>query len=49
MAKELKNDKDLIDVQMLIKNLAGEEFETVDYVKKVTGILYKHCQEIGEE
>ena len=39
MAKELKNDKDLVDVGILMKNLTGEYFETIDYSKKVTGHL----------
>jgi Ca2+-binding EF-hand superfamily protein len=49
MAKELKNDQDKIEIGTIMRNLTGEYFETVDYNKKVTSLLYKHCQEVGEE
>lgn len=31
MAKEMKNSSNKVDVQMLLQNLVGNEYETVDF------------------
>ena len=45
LAKILKNETDHVDVVTMIRNLCGEEFETIDYRNKIFKKLYQEIYE----
>lgn len=40
MAKEMKNNKNKIDVTMMLQNLVGNEYETVDFRNRMFKRIY---------
>jgi hypothetical protein len=46
--KAIKGEKDSVDVIVMIRNLCGEEFETVDYRNNMYNKLYKEIYASGK-
>ena len=49
LAKQLKNKDNKVDVTALLRNLSGQEYETVDYRNRIFRLIYSEIHPHNEQ